>query len=108
MSNHTVCFKNLYSSFMHELPFLTGLSTFIVAVVLGTTPLYYMFGLVVTSPPSVVGSWILLCIVGSTVSFFAWLLAVHLIPTIWKELVSIPAALRRALECKGDRNSSYW
>lgn len=101
MNNHTVCFKNLYSSFMHELPFLTFLSTFIVAMLLGATPIYYMFGLIETSPPSVVGSWFLLCISGSVLSFVTWLIAFIFVPMVWKEIVNIPRAVRRALACKG-------
>ena len=103
MNKHVVCFRNLYNAFMYELPLLTVSTTMAFAVAFGSAVVYFLHGgwLFPDGDQHLGTAMFLTGLIGTAVSIVLFILVSVVIPTVWKEITSIPAAIKRALACKG-------
>lgn len=105
--SHTVCFKNLMSCLMSNLPFITVMTILTLTMSVGWAWVTFFFGDFITwsgEPPYIL-KFIVYGGIGTVVHWLGYVLLFIFVPYLWKEVMAIVPAIRNCVKCRGERNS---
>ena len=104
--SHTVCFKNLMSCLMNNLPFITVTTIVSVSAAAGWVVVMITFGAFL--PPDDSAPWLIhqvvYAIAGAAGLWVAWILLFLFVPYLWSEVMAIVPAIKNCVKCRGERS----
>lgn len=104
MSSHAVCFKNLFSCLMYNLPVLTVMGVITALATTGYGAAYLIFGHMMMDTGETAHIAFEMLVYGFFGGCIVWLMGGFIfvtLPYLWKELCVIPKTIRDCVKCRG-------
>ena len=101
--SHTVCFKNLMSCLMNNLPFITVVTILLLTFSVGWAWVTFFFGDFITwgsDVPELLKA-VVYGFFGTVVHWLGYVLLFMFFPYLWKEASAIPRTIKNCMACRG-------